>query len=771
MNIIEVKNNLVKLSYVEDVMLSSFIKISDVAKAYIAQIIHIESTRIGKIAYARLIFNFQSTIKAYDGSIPSIQADVEILDDSFLVKYFDKKDGLLLGKTSIGGVDVIVSSDLLKDKPIICSEKTYQSNVLIENILKQNELKERKTVVIDLSGEIKGNKIVATKDFKLPLNHNSLNYIFESGFDDLTPENQAFIQDVFSEISEYIKTVEYISFKDFSAVIDYEFNRTHQLKLIILKNRLSEFGRKGLFAETKKDFAILDEKLVQDNTLIIDLSLLDSKFQQEYITYIYQQMTQKNNNFYAMVQLENNSSESLLHTILGAKNVFSSYICPYAYKHLSALKQCSKNLFMFTPIRQGHDFGAYNVFINRLAEDEFVLYGKTTKFIPLILKMEQIQDFSSILNPEPENVEEEGGLIRPTLPQMSTTPIIVPEQVEQVEEVSISEDESEIVEDSKIEIKSEDNVVEQIVEPVEEQEQEVEIPDSDAQNIEPTTENDEAEDINTDNIEKEMDFADISIDISDEEILTEIEKQKPQEEPDELSDDDLDFIEELSEYDELVEEKEVVEETIDTEPKQLSEIATEELDLEEELLPEENIIEDVIKEQEDIVVEESVEEVQEEELVNSEELGETLEDVESSGADFQAEDIVEHEYRNESVAPRVSITDEIIQEELKKQEELKNQPKVNKIEKHIEPPTNKSGLETKIVDTPEVPVYSAEIPDEDLVESDPVQQGDVVVHPEFGRGVVEKIINYGDRTLCSVNFEQIGRRLLDPKVSELRKEN
>jgi len=102
---------------------------------------------------------------------------------------------------------------------------------------------------------------------------------------------------------------------------------------------------------------------------------------------------------------------------------------------------------------------------------------------------------------------------------------------------------------------------------------------------------------------------------------------------------------------------------------------------------------------------------------------------------------------------------------------LKKQPKVNPIEKHIEPPTNKSGLETKIVETPEVPVYSAEIPDEDIVESDVVQQGDVVLHPEFGRGVVEKIINYGDRTLCSINFDQIGRRLLDPKVSELRKEN
>ena len=52
MNIIEVKNNLVKLTYDESVSLASFIKINDVANSYIAQIIHLESSRIGKVAIA-----------------------------------------------------------------------------------------------------------------------------------------------------------------------------------------------------------------------------------------------------------------------------------------------------------------------------------------------------------------------------------------------------------------------------------------------------------------------------------------------------------------------------------------------------------------------------------------------------------------------------------------------------------------------------------------------------------------------------------------------
>ena len=129
----------------------------------------------------------------------------------------------------------------------------------------------------------------------------------------------------------------------------------------------------------------------------------------------------------------------------------------------------------------------------------------------------------------------------------------------------------------------------------------------------------------------------------------------------------------------------------------------------------------------------------------------------------------------EEVEKKTSITDEILQEEAERKAQEEAQ-KVDPVEEMIEKPEalpehkeKAKALETKEGHTPIVPVYSAEIPDEDIVESDVVNQGDKVEHSEFGRGIVEKIINYGDRTLCSVNFEQVGRRLLDPKISELKK--
>ena len=82
---------------------------------------------------------------------------------------------------------------------------------------------------------------------------------------------------------------------------------------------------------------------------------------------------------------------------------------------------------------------------------------------------------------------------------------------------------------------------------------------------------------------------------------------------------------------------------------------------------------------------------------------------------------------------------------------------------------NNDILETKNSTTPIVPVYDAEIPEEDVVKSDPIQQGDTVVHAKYGTGLVEKMIKYGNKTLFSINFDNVGRRLLDPTLTELKK--
>lgn len=785
MNIIEVKNNLVKLAYDENISLASFIKINDVVNSYIAQIIHLESSRIGKIAIAKVVFNFKGGIQAYDGSAPSIQAEVEILGDDFFVNLLDKTDPLLVGKTGVD-TEVVVSSKLLKDKPIICAEKSYQYTQLIENLINQNEQNGRKTVVIDITGEVKGNKIVATKDFKLPLNMDSIDYIFDRGFDDLTKENKAFIQDIFSELNEYIKTVEYIPFNDFSAVIDYEFKRTQQLQLIILKNRLTQFEKKGIFAQDKEEFKILDKKLESDNTLIIDLSTLKDSLQTEYIAYIYKQMEKQNTNFYLLVSLnDKNASKEIINSLFSAKNIFSSIVCPYSFKYLDTLKQCSKNMFMFTPIKQQSDFGAYNIYLNKLAEDEFILYGKSTKFIPVIVKLEEITDFSSVIidkteimpSIETEAIEEKEELVD------SETPVLE-ENIEIVEDATVQSDvqeEIQIVETAKedldleiVEDVQENSIAEEVVF-VQEQPEIIEEPLVEEKNV----------------VEDTFEEEQVEIDEIEKSIVEQVENV--QEEPNKIDFNNNDVVESISDRNEISDLLQQIQQgdkniqpmnPDDLVPTQ--QVAVEDVDLFQEIIskPAETLQEQENAEEltdEDLDLIESLQDADESDsekknLIETEQATDgqieindsLLNDLDDESADSEVVESIEIQSKQQE---RQSITDEILAEEAQKRaEEQANKP--DPIEQHIEKPqashTDKK-METRAGSTPIVPVYSAEIPDEDIVESDSIQQGDQVVHTEFGKGIVEKIINYGDRVLCSINFEQIGRRLLDPKISELKK--
>ncbi len=87
----------------------------------------------------------------------------------------------------------------------------------------------------------------------------------------------------------------------------------------------------------------------------------------------------------------------------------------------------------------------------------------------------------------------------------------------------------------------------------------------------------------------------------------------------------------------------------------------------------------------------------------------------------------------------------------------------------VQKDNEKEILAKKSATTPIVPVYGAEIPSEDIVMSDAIEQGDSVSHAKYGNGVVEKMIKYGAKTLYSINFDNVGRRLLDPTLTEIKK--
>ncbi|MCD8377501.1 MAG: hypothetical protein LUB59_01795, partial [Candidatus Gastranaerophilales bacterium] len=403
---------------------SGLIQINDINKSYIAQVLYLEAARIGKLAIAKIIFNYvNGVISAYDGSIPSLRAKLTPVNTSVLLNTLDNSDPLELGKIAQQDCNIVVNIDVLKDNPIICAEKFFATKILLNNFALQLQERKQKIVVFDTAGIFKTNKLTVTKDFRLPLNNSTISYIYEKGFEDATAESKSMIQSIFEELGEYSKTVPFIPFDTFKAVVDSEFMKTRLLQLVILKNKIKQIRDWNVFAQNENDFSILKTKLENDETIVIDISCLKESLQKECIKYVYSVLKELEPEFYAFTPLtDENSDNFLLKQIADTENVYTTTICGYDYKYINDLKKRSKNMLMFTPLKQQRDFGGYNIFLQKLAEDEFIAYGKMTKFVPLIVKLRQM----SVADIYVPHVSE---TLKNIMPQTQTEPQTVVEPV------------------------------------------------------------------------------------------------------------------------------------------------------------------------------------------------------------------------------------------------------------------------------------------------------------------------------------------------------
>ena len=69
-----------------------------------------------------------------------------------------------------------------------------------------------------------------------------------------------------------------------------------------------------------------------------------------------------------------------------------------------------------------------------------------------------------------------------------------------------------------------------------------------------------------------------------------------------------------------------------------------------------------------------------------------------------------------------------------------------------------------------IPIYETDIPDENPSYDVPFQVGDRVYHPKHGNGVIEAFSSYSNRILfCHILFDNVGRKIMDPRVSCIEK--
>ena len=672
MKLLEIKNNLVKLSYAEteNPILGRFIILGSNEKSYVAQFVNLKSDTINNYAIAKLLFTFtpDGVVDNYDGSVPNMDSELSFLAAEELLNLLPIETPVKIG--NLAQQDEMLSLDIsvFERNFTIFVEKDSNKKTFISNCVRQLFQMKEKSVIVDTCNLFEDYpKIVFSKDFKLPLNSKMIDYIFEYELAEVDAPTKAVIQDIFYAVQQYIDTLDFkfLPIDNFVDVVANQYKDIQMPELALLKNKLLKYRDANVFANTKEEVLAFKEKLNEKNCSIIDIKDINEPLQKEVMSFIHQALTEYEKYIYFFAPLtDNNSDKKLLKQFINNNHVFTTILVSSSYKYAQELKQHAQNILLFTPNDINHDFAAYNTFLNKLNSDECIAFGKLTQGIPFIIDMSDLElDLT---------LEDVLGDKYQFVPISDNMQLVKTDEYGNKTPVNLA---PELIQDDVVQSTQEKQTLEYA--PMQEE---------------------------------------IS-DFSQEETV--IDEEIPQ-------------IEESGIIDEPA--IELPQESVEDNNKNIVEpvsniLDDESISEEDQGLTEDDFELDPLPEQEDL-------------------------------QSFDEEDLTDEPLDEDSTALTEDDLNFIDNNQIAQPSSMYEEQEPEITDDYQESPY----IEEQ---TPVVPVYPAE--QEPAEESGDFQQGDSVTHPSYGRGVVEKIIKYGNKTLCSISFENVGRRLLDPTISELKK--
>ncbi len=687
MKLLEIKNNLVKLSYTEseNPILGRFIVLDSGAKSYVAQFVNLKSDTVNNFAIARLLFTFtpDGVVDNYDGSIPSVNSELSFLAADELLHLLPVETAIKIGNLAQQEDMLNLDISVFERNLTVFAEKDSHKTSFISNCIRQLFQMKEKSVIIDTDNLFEDYpKIEFTKDFKLPLNSKMIDYIFEYDLAEVEPSTKAVIQDIFYAVQQYIKTLdfEFLPIDNFVDVVANQYKEMQMPELALLKNKLLKYRDANVFANTKEEVFALKDKLEEKNCSIINLKNIHESLQKEVLSFIHSALESVDKYIYLFVPLtDGNSDKKLLKQIINHNHVFTTILTSSSYKYASELKKHAQNIILFAPSAATNDFAAYNTFLNKLNYDECVVYGKLTQGIPFIVEMNDLDlDLTKddVLGEKYQFVPKTEDTILVRIEENGDRVLIDDSFVPVEEDASVTENNMNLTEQNIEEKSSADNTqsIPEISQPPIEV---VEAPEENVEEVSPTVQPPVMEETPAMPVEQVSEIVEPVANIMEEESFD-----------NSISEPDL---------------------QLDYESENLSPVQ----DLQES---------DLIGEDDDLGQQASL-----------------------------TEDDLNFIEENQVVQPDDFFDENIISEPIEDNAAYQESPFIND-----KPPV-----------VPVYPAGSEELGDDNGTD---FKQGDTVSHPRYGRGVIEKIIKYGNKTLCSIAFENVGRRLLDPSISELSKE-
>ncbi len=696
MKLIEIRNNLIKLSYEENERptLGQFIALTGIEKSYVAQYVNLKADNLNNFAVAKLMFSFNAdgVVSEYDGSAPSINSNIVELPANELLDLLPVDTALKIGQISGCNDELNVDISIFEHNFTVFCETDYEKTTVISNCVRQLFRMKEKSVILDCDDLFEEYpRITLSKDFKLPLNSGFIDFIFEHDLKNVDAATKAVIQDIFYAVQQYIKTLddEFLPIESFIDVVTAQYKETQMPELALLKNKLLKYKDAGIFANEPDEYKQLEQRLKERNCIVINIKEASGDLQREIINYVHKIIETFDKYVYYFVPLtDDNSDKKLVKRLINHNHVFTTFLASHLYKYASELKSHAQNILFFAPQTMQNDFAAYNTFLNKLNQYEGVIYGNLTQGIPLIITLEDLE-----LDLTKDDVFGDRQRFVPAIEEdlLSSDNIYA---INNLQEAPTSAPVQELPTQEALDMQEQENYFD-------------EISDEDIEKFG----SDEAEQ------EQEEQKSEIPEKISHNEItssaIEETEKKEPQ-------------IENI-----LADSEEIETETFEPETE-VGEVAgtTEEFT--------QKVTEDSVEDEDDLSFMDDFHSANEE--------SEQQEEVEDFPQDNDtSEQLTEDDLDLIENSGQIQSGDEVIDDFLEADENEEDTP-------------------------PVVPVYDTDEDDAEIADEHiGFKAGDMVSHPRYGNGTVEKIIKYGNKTLCSIDFENVGRRLLDPSISDFEK--
>lgn len=781
MQVIQTINDTIRILFSpldEDFRLLDFILVQEAGNKYLAQIIEIYDDKYDasqNVARIKLFFkiNDKGEVFGYDHFTPSKECEIKKVKRDEIITFINEgKESLTIGLDYQNSEPFDINLDFLKNNPVIFADKIEHSNNISMHLASALSRYNKHSVIFDFSGTLdikNAKKIVLTKDVKLPLDFYTINYIWEKGLATASLETQAICREIFNEVQTYAKNIPegFIPFNKFLNVVNAQYKATPITELTVLINKLKGYQQENIFASKKKDLEGIEKSVKENEVTILDFSELKTSWHKEFCEFA----IRKIENAFVFARLNETNTDSDLINFIYDKNPNISFIpsISYNFSKMPHIIERANNYILLPTLNPRRDFGAANFELSSMSQDECILFGKDTENFIFTIKNDRFLDSEDDDNKIKKTIKLKFNETKETLkekfknhnPARNIENSQIQDQMPTEEELEFFEqlEFENVAEDEKIPVKKpEDSNVEQHYEEESIENQTLEEAEDDfgEESIEPDF-------IEQETLEQTSPIKEVQEEVFEEEVI---------EAPD---------AQEVDDFAEISEEQHIEEEAIAQEPieAEFEEIETQdnenlELDIQDESKTEEvqpTVDEIPSNDNEEII---ATEDAEVEENSPKEELTISKQEENIEQAAFQniLDETQEQEEPKESFSLEDIATQSVEAAFSEVMEGKSAKTKEDNVTEKLVVDENividlekiKENIDTK--NENELPIFKNKT---EKKQEFNFKIGETVEHEKYGTGEIVKVINYANRSLLQINFKEIGKRLLDPAITNIRK--